>query len=112
MKKLYHVVIIASVLGLLFMNSLFSDQFSNFFVVSVNIILCALLATVAVIMHLGGNFGKIDISGKNIVAYKYKVFFNNLSNKKMHNVFTMQHAYDSGHELKQGVESSECESTS
>jgi hypothetical protein len=111
-KKLYYIVIIASMLSLLFINSLFSDQFSNFFVVSVNIFLCALLATVAIIMHPGGNFGKIDISGKNIVAYKYKVFFNSLSNKKMHNIFTMQHAYDSGHELKQGVESSKCESTS
>ena len=110
--KLYYLVIIASVLSLLFINSLFSDQLPHSLVITINIFLCVLLTTVAVIIHPGGNFGKIDISGKDIVAYKYKVFFNTLSNKKIHNIFTMQHAYESGHDLKQGIESSECESGS
>jgi len=111
-KKLYHVVVIASVLSLLFINSLLSAKLPDILMTAINIFLCVLVTTMSVIMYPGGSFGKIDISGKNIVAYKYKVFFNNLSNKKLHNVFTMQHAYDSGHELQQGVESSQCENAS
>lgn len=61
-------------------------------------------------MHPGGDFRKIDMSGKNIVAYKYRVFFYNIWNKKIHNIFTMQHAYEPGHKLSQNIESNECES--
>ncbi len=35
------------------------------------------------------DFGKIDIYGKNNVAYKYRLFFNNISNKKMYYLFKL-----------------------
>lgn len=111
-KKLYYVVIVTSILTLLLTNSLLSNQISSFLAMVINISLCVLLAVAALIMHPSGNFEKIDISGKNIVAYKYQVFFNSLSNKKMHNIFTMQHAYGSGHEFKQSIESSKQENIS
>jgi len=111
-KKLYHALVVGSVMSLLLINSLISTHLPDILMTAINIFLCLLVTTMSIIMYPGGDFGKIDISGKNIVAYKYKVFFNSLSNKKMHNIFTMQHAYDSGHELKQTVESSQCESAS
>lgn len=109
-KKLYYLVVTVAILSLILMNSLFYQQFSLTSIVTANTLLCVFLGTAAVIMHPGGDFGKIDISGKNIVAYKYRVFFNNISNKKIHNIFTMQHAYEPGHKLSQNIESSECES--
>lgn len=87
------------------MNSLFYQQFSFTSVVTLNTLLCSILGTAAVIMHPGGDFEKIDISGKNMIAYKYRAFFNNIANKKMHNIFIMQHAHESGHKLNQNVES-------
>ena len=109
-KKLYYGVVVLGILSLVLMNSLFYQEFSLTAIVVANTLLCILLGTAAVIMHPGGDFGKIDISGKNIVAYKYRVFFNNISNKKLHNIFTMQHAYEPGHKLSPNIESSECES--
>lgn len=109
-KKLYYGVVALAILSLILMNSLFYQKFSLTAIVVANTLLCILLGTAAVIMHPGGDFGKIDISGKNIVAYKYRVFFNNISNKNIHNIFTMQHAYEPGHKLSQNIESSECES--
>ena len=109
-KKLYYGVVVTAILSLILMNSLFYQESSLTLIVTANTLLCILLGAAAVIMHPGGDFGKIDISGKNIVAYKYRVFFNNISNKKIHNIFTMQHAYEPGHKLSQKIESSECES--
>lgn len=109
-KKLYHVTVITAILALILMNTLLPEHSSLSIIITTNALLCLLLGTAAVIMHPGGDFGKIDISGKNIVAYKYRVFFNNLSNKKIHNIFTMQHSHEPRHIQSQSIESSKCES--
>ena len=108
-KQLYYVTIAISILSLILTNSVFHQDLSRPAIITANTLLCILLGTAALIMRPGGDFGKVDISGKNIVAYKYRVFFNNISNKKIHNIFTMQHAYEPGHKLSQDIESSECE---
>lgn len=104
-KKLYYLVVALAVLSLILMNSLFYQQFSFTSIVTLNTLLCSILGTTAVIMHPGGDFENIDISGKNMIAYKYRAFFNNIANKKMHNIFIMQHAHEFGHKLNQNVES-------
>jgi hypothetical protein len=50
----------------------------------------------AIIIYPIGDFGKIDISGTNVVAYKYKLFFNNHANLKMLNVFITQPSGSAG----------------
>lgn len=103
-KKIYYFVIALSILSLAVMNSLFYQQFSFASIVILNTLLCSILGIAAMIMHPGGDFEKIDISGKNMIAYKYRTFFNNITNKKMHNIFIIQHAQESGHKLNQNVE--------
>lgn len=103
-KKIYYFVITFSILSLAVMNSLFYQQFSFASLVILNTLLCFILGIAALIMHPGGDFEKIDISGRNMIAYKYRTFFNNITNKKMHNIFIIQHAQESGHKLNQNVE--------
>ena len=105
-KKLYYFILITTALSLIIINSVYYEHFSLTFIVTINTLLCTFLGAVAIVMHPDGKFGEIDISGKNIVAYKYRVFFNNLSNKKIHNIFTMQHTHEPGHNINQAIESS------
>ncbi len=109
-KKLYHVTVITAIVALILINTLLPEHSSLSIIIATNALLCLILGTAAVIIHPGGDFGKIDISGKNIVAYKYRVFFNNLSNKKIHNIFTMQHSHEPRHIQSQSIESSKWES--
>lgn len=106
-KRIYYLVVALAILSLILMNSLFYQRFNFTSIVTLNTLLCLILVTAAIIMHPGGDFEKIDISGKNMIAYKYRAFFNNISNKKMHNIFTMQHLHEPGHQLSKNVESSE-----
>lgn len=103
-KKIYYLVIAFSIMSLAVMNSLFYKQLSFSSIVALDALLCFILGIAAIIMHPGGDFEKIDISGKNMIAYKYRTFFNNISNTKMHNIFIIQHAQESGHKLNQKVE--------
>lgn len=57
-----------------------------------------------------GYFGKIDINGKDIVAYKYRIFFNSISNRKIYNIFALQQTNDTGQQSSQSIESSQYES--
>lgn len=58
--------------------------------------LCIIFGVVVVLIAIAsypmGDFGKKDISGKNIVAYKYKVLLNNINNTKLVKVFTLQNS--------------------
>jgi hypothetical protein len=56
----------------------------------INIVSGMAIIVAAIIIYPIGDFGKIDISGTNVVAYKYKLFFNNHANLKMLNVFITQ----------------------
>jgi hypothetical protein len=57
-----------------------------------NVVSGILVIVIAIITYPIGDFGKIDISGKNIVAYKYKLFFNNHTNLRMLHVFTIDNS--------------------
>lgn len=56
----------------------------------INIVSGLAVIVTAIILYPIGDFGKIDISGINVVAYKYKLFFNNYANLKMIGVFITQ----------------------
>lgn len=48
-----------------------------------------IVVLLAIISYPIGDFGKKDISGKNIVAYKYKVLLNNRKNSKIVHLFAL-----------------------
>ena len=45
------------------------------------------LIIVAILSYSVSDFGTIDISGKNFIAYKYKAFLNNLADNKLLQIF-------------------------
>jgi hypothetical protein len=47
------------------------------------------LIIVAILSYPVSDFGTIDISGKNFIAYKYKAFLNNLADNKLLQIFTV-----------------------
>lgn len=104
-RKLYYLIIIMALIGFWAINSLFLNDISAISTTLINLVFCMAITVLAVAIHPVRHFGQIDITGKNIVAYKYKVFFNNLSNRKMYNIFTLQNTNDSGHTDGQGIES-------
>ncbi len=54
-----------------------------------SIIMSIVLIVFAIISYPVSDFGKIDISGKNFIAYKYKAFLNNLADSKLLQIFTI-----------------------
>ena len=110
-RKLYYLIVIMALIGFWAVNSLFLNDISAISTTLINFVFCIAITVIAVAIHPVRHFGRIDITGRNIVAYKYKVFFNNLSNRKMYNIFTLQNKNDSGHTDGQGVESSGYRST-
>jgi hypothetical protein len=110
-KKIYYVVMSSAIFCLIIMNYFLVNNLPLLLTVAGNLFLCLLVLVGIIIMRPLGDFGKIDISGKNIVAYKYKVFFNNQSNRKIYNIFTVQNTHEPRHSNHQSIDSSECEST-
>ena len=110
-KKIYYAVMTTAIFSLFTTNYLLLDKLPLPLIIAINIFLCLLLSLGTIIMRPLGDFGKIDISGKNIIAYKYKVFFNNQSNKKIYNIFTMQHTHEPRHSNNQSIDSTECKTT-
>ena len=70
----------------------------------INIVFCMSLLISAILAYPVKRFGKIDIHGQDIVAYKYKVFFNNRLNKKMYQLFTPKNLNIARHKINQGIE--------
>jgi hypothetical protein len=110
-KKLYYIAMTAAIFSLITMNYLLLDKLPFLLVITSNVFSCLLLSIGTIIMRPLGDFGKIDISGENIIAYKYKVFFNNQSNKKIYNIFTVQHTHEPRHNNNQSIDSTECETS-
>lgn len=91
-QKILYITIITLLTSLLIINFvLVYDKYSILGIV-INVILGISLALFAIYTYPVGEFGFIDISGRNLVAYKYKVFFNYYYNNKMIKVFDMQNA--------------------
>ena len=63
-RSVAFVSLMHPILSLILMNSLFYQESSLTLIVTANTLLCILLGAPVVIMHPGGDFGKIDISGK------------------------------------------------
>ncbi len=106
-RKLYYFAILATASAFITTNFMFFDDISFLLATIINTILCLTVTILTVVAYPASNFGKIDINGRNIVAYKYKVFFNNLSNKKIYNIFAMQNSNAYRQKLPETIESPE-----
>ena len=106
-KKLYYFTILATASVFITTDLLFFDDISFPLATAINTILCLTITILTVVAYPASNFGKIDINGRNVVAYKYKVFFNNLSNKKIYNIFAMQNSNGYRQKLPETIESPE-----
>lgn len=71
----------------------------------INVIFCISVLISAILAYPMKRFGKIDIYGRDVVAYKYRVFFNNMLNKKMYQVFALEHSNISRQQISQGIDS-------
>lgn len=96
-KRLYYALIISSIGSFWLINFLFLDSFSPISSTFINIIAGVAIVIMSIVTYPIGDFGKIDISGRNIVAYKYKTFFNSHSSNIMLNVFSIQNTTNAGH---------------
>ena len=104
-KKLYYFIIGIILIGFWTIDSLCLDAVSIISTIIVNIIFCLAITILAINAPPIENFSYIDITGKNIVAYSYKLFFNNTSNKKMYNIFLLQYKDGPGQDARECIES-------
>ena len=56
-----------------------------------NIAFCILITISSMLFYPFRNFTRTDINGKDVIAYKYRLLFNNSSNKKIYKVFVLKH---------------------
>lgn len=104
-QKIYYLIIILTLSGFWATNSFLLDNASIFITIFTNLIYCAIISLLSALTYSAGYFGHIGIDGKNIVAYRYQVFFNNISNKKMYRVFKLLHDDDDGQKANISIES-------
>lgn len=71
----------------------------------INITFGILIVITAILFYPVRHFGKTDINGKDVIAYKYRVFFNNTSNKKMYQLFVLQDSNISRQKISQSIDS-------
>lgn len=88
MKQLYYSIIASLAAGFWLADFSMLNNISIAVYVFTNIIVGIALLIIAMISDPIGDFGKVDISGKNIVAYRYKTFMNNKKNKKITRVIS------------------------
>lgn len=89
-RKFYYIIMSGAVLAFWFYDYLLLDDISltsSVFLGGVSGIAIILLAIAS---YPIGDFGKKDISGRNIVAYKYKLLLNNRRSSKLIRIFTLQ----------------------
>ena len=110
-KNLYYFTILVTLVSFWTTNFLFFNELSFRLVTVINALFCLTITMLAMVAYPVSNFGKIDINGRNIVAYRYKVFFNNMSNKKMYNIFALQNSNGYRQKLSESIESPELEHT-
>ena len=94
-KKLYYLLI--SVLITFFWGINFftlNNKITPIALAFINIIIGIIIVLLAIMTYPVGNFGKVDIYGKNIVAYNYRAFFNNHSKSKILNIYTLSNVDD------------------
>ncbi len=108
----YKYVPIIYFISLLFMSPIlliaghyFISDLSLMQTIYLNVTFCILITITAILAYPVRRFGKIDINGRDVLAYKYKVFFNNVSNKKMYQVFALQRSNISRQQISQSIDS-------
>ncbi|NRB11466.1 MAG: hypothetical protein HRU35_07665 [Rickettsiaceae bacterium] len=89
-KKLYYLATTTIIFFVWVINFIIFKNISTIPSAFIDIISSIVIIIVSILISPINNFGEIDISGKNIVAYNYKTFFNNYTNRKMVEVFTLQ----------------------
>lgn len=90
-KKLYYFSITSIIILFWVVNfMLLSHKIPSVASAFINVVSGIAVIVIAIILYPIGDFGKIDISGTNVVAYKYKLFFNNHANLKMISAFITQ----------------------
>jgi hypothetical protein len=89
---------IVYIMGLLFM--LFILLIANNYLINdlpaiettwLNIALCIVITISSMLFYPFRHFTRTNINGQDVIAYKYRLFFNNASNKKIHKVFVLKH---------------------
>lgn len=109
-RKIYYLIVTLTLTSFWLINSPLTSELSAIPTTIINLIFCAIITLLAMLTYPVCHFGLIDIDGKNIVAYKYQIFFNNLSNQKMYKIFTLQQTDGTGHTDNAAIESPQCQS--
>ncbi len=94
------ILSITVVTGHYFISNLSATQTTG-----LNITFGILIAITSILLYPVRHFGRTDINGKDVLAYKYRVFFNNMSNKKMYQVFVLQDSNISRQKMSQSIDS-------
>ncbi len=89
-KKLYYLATTTVIFFAWVINFIIFKNVSTISSAFIDIISSIVIIIISILISPINSFGEIDISGKNIVAYNYKTFFNNYTNRKMLEVFTLQ----------------------
>jgi hypothetical protein len=110
-RKIYYLAVILTLLSFWFTDSKLIQDLSIIEMLLLNFMYCAAITILATLTYPACHFGLIDIDGKNIVAYTYQIFFNNLSNQKMYKIFTLQRTDDTGQSKSVSIESTKYQST-
>lgn len=106
-KRLYYTAILLSSVSLFMLNFMIKSNLSSKALFLLDTLLIALIAFASAAFYPGGDFNKIDIHGKNLVAHKYKLFFSRDYDKKILDIFALQNASEYGHNLDSLIESEE-----
>lgn len=96
----YYSLFIIIFAAIIVLNYLLANLLSQEIRIMFDLFIFGILAIFAVITYPSNNFGKIDISGKNITAYRYKLFFNNLTQY----IFTQRYFDQAGHKHEPALE--------
>ncbi len=83
----------------------FISSLSTIQTTGLDIMFGILIAIIAILFYPVRHFGKTDINGKDILAYKYRVFFNNTSDKKMYQLFALPDSNISRQKISQSIDS-------
>lgn len=89
-RKAYYVIIATIIITIWIAGFMFFDDIAPISTAFINIISSISILLFAISSYPIGDFAKKDISGKNMVAYKYKLLLKKHFNKKLLNIFTLQ----------------------
>jgi len=107
--KYTNIIYIISILCMLFILLIANNYLINDLPViqttGLNITFCILITVSSILFYPFRHFSKIDINGQDIIAYKYRLFFNNTSNKKMYRIFALEHSNISRQQISPSIDS-------